>query len=132
MYTQYNACRYANHPSLAAIELLNEPQAPGVNLDSLKKYYKAGYDAVRKHTSSAYVIFSNRLSADAKELLSFAGGLSRVAIDVHYYNLYSDYFKSLSVQQNIDFIYNQRSSDLNAVASSNGPLVFVGKLYAVD
>ncbi|CAB4313820.1 unnamed protein product [Prunus armeniaca] len=79
------ASRYANHPALAAVELMNEPMAPGVNLDSLKNYYKAGYEAVRKHTSSAYVILSNRLGpADAKELLSFAGGLDRVAIDVHF------------------------------------------------
>ncbi|PQM36022.1 putative glucan 1 3-beta-glucosidase A [Prunus yedoensis var. nudiflora] len=125
------ASRYANHPALAAVELMNEPMAPGVNLDSLKNYYKAGYEAVRKHTSSAYVILSNRLGpADAKELLSFAGGLDRVAIDVHFYNLYSDTFNSFSVQQNVDFIYNQRASDLDAVTTSNGPLTFVGEWVA--
>ncbi|XP_048335964.2 probable glucan 1,3-beta-glucosidase A isoform X1 [Ziziphus jujuba] len=125
------AQRYGNNPSLAGIELMNEPFAPGVSLGTLIKYYQAGYDAVRKYTSSAYVILSNRLGpADSKELLSFAGGLSRVAIDVHYYNLYSDFFKTLDVQQNIDFIYNQRSSDLRAVTTSNGPLVFVGEWTA--
>ncbi|KAF3441031.1 hypothetical protein FNV43_RR19317 [Rhamnella rubrinervis] len=124
------ASRYAKHPSLAAIELMNEPLAPGVNLDSLKNYYKAGYDAVRKYTSSVYVIFSNRLAADSKELLSSAAGLNGVAIDVHYYSLFSDDFKKMNVQQNIDFIYNQRSSDLNAVTSSNGPLIFVGEWTA--
>lgn len=122
--------RYANNPALIAIELINEPLAPGVNLDTLKTYYKAGYDAVRKYTSTAYVILSNRLGpADSRELLSFASGLNRVVIDVHYYSLYSDFFKSLTVQQHIDYIYNQRSSDLGAVTTSNGPLSFVGKYY---
>ncbi|GMY11317.1 probable glucan 1,3-beta-glucosidase A [Fagus crenata] len=125
------AKRYANYPSLAAIELMNEPLAPGVTLDNLKNYYKAGYDAVQKYTPSAYVILSNRLgNADPKELLSFAGNLSHVVIDVHYYNLYSDQFSNMNVQQNIDYIYNQRASALKAVTTSNGPLSFVGEWTA--
>eukprot|EP00261_Vitis_vinifera_P017640 XP_010647401.1 PREDICTED: glucan 1,3-beta-glucosidase A [Vitis vinifera] len=125
------AARYANNPSLAAIELMNEPLAPGVTLNDLKKYYKAGYDAVRKYTSNAYVILSNRLGpADSKELLDFARSLNRVVIDVHYYSLFSDMFNNMNVQQNIDFIYNQRASDLSAVTTSNGPLSFVGEWTA--
>lgn len=120
--------RYADKPSLAAIELMNEPMAPGVNLDTLIKYYQAGYDAVRKHSENAYVILSNRLGpADSKELLSFASGLKRVVIDVHYYNLFSDSFNNMNPQQNIDYIYNQRASALTTVTTTNGPLSFVGK-----
>ncbi|GLT68851.1 hypothetical protein SLA2020_410470 [Shorea laevis] len=125
------AARYANHPSLAAIELMNEPTAPGVTLENLKSYYQKGYDAVRRHTSSAYVILSNRLGpADQKELLSFASGLSRVVLDVHYYSLFSDSFKNKNVQQNIDYIHNQRASDLTTVTTTNGPLSFVGEWTA--
>lgn len=120
--------RYAKSSSLVAIALLNEPLAPGVTLDSLKNYYQQGYSAVRKYTQNAYVILSNRLGpADSKELLSFASSLSRAVIDVHYYNLFSDSFKNLNVQQNIDYINNQRASALSAVATSNGPLSYVGK-----
>ncbi|KAJ6678006.1 GLUCAN 13-BETA-GLUCOSIDASE-RELATED [Salix viminalis] len=120
--------RYADKPGLAAIELMNEPMAPGVNLDTLKKYYQAGYDAVRKHSENAYVILSNRLGpADSKELLSFASGLKRVVIDVHYYNLFSDSFNSMNPQQNIEYIYNQRASALATVTTTNGPLSFIGE-----
>ncbi|KAL6222961.1 hypothetical protein ACLB2K_006351 [Fragaria x ananassa] len=125
------AARYAKNPAFAAIELINEPWAPLVTLGILKKYYKAGYDAVRKYTSSAYVILSNHLGPDdPKELLSFAQGLSKVVIDVHYYSMYSDMFNGHGVQQNIDFIYNQRGSDLAAVITTNGPLTFVGEWTA--
>ncbi|KAG5241777.1 glucan 1,3-beta-glucosidase [Salix suchowensis] len=120
--------RYADKPGLAAIELMNEPMAPGIDLDTLKKYYQAGYDAVRKHSENAYVILSNRLGpADSKELLSFASGLKRVAIDVHYYNLFSDSFNSMNPQQNIEYIYNQRASALATVTTTNGPLSFIGE-----
>ncbi|EEF29180.1 uncharacterized protein LOC8270690 [Ricinus communis] len=102
--------------------------APGVDLDTLIKYYEAGYNAVRKHTKDAYVILSNRLGdADAKELLSFASSLNQVAIDVHYYSLFTEVFSNMNVQQNIDYIYNQRSSDLSVVTTTNGPLSFVGE-----
>jgi len=104
---------------------MNEPQ--GVNLESLKSYYQAGYDAVRKHTSSAYVIMSNPLDRESKVLLSFAGAFNKVAIDVHYYNLFSDRFSNMNVQQNIDYVRKQRASDLSSLTTSDGPLIFVGK-----
>ncbi|MED6181441.1 hypothetical protein PIB30_019338 [Stylosanthes scabra] len=119
------AQRYGDRANLAAIELMNEPQR--VDLGSLQKYYKAGYDAVRKHTSNAYVIMSNPLDRDSKVLLSFAGGFNRVAIDVHYYNLFVPKFNTMNVKQNIDYVKNQRASDISSLTKSNGPLIFVGE-----
>ncbi|GMI67910.1 hypothetical protein HRI_000460300 [Hibiscus trionum] len=125
---EFLAARYGGRPGLAAIGLMNEPLAPGVTIDALTKYYKAGYDAVRKYTTNAYVILSARLGpADPKELYSLAGSMNRVAIDVHYYNLFSDTFKSMTVQENIDYINNQRASNLGYLISPNGPLVLVGE-----
>lgn len=90
--------RYANNPSLGAIELMNELVALGVNLDNLEKYFQAVYDAVRKYTSNTYVILSNWLEPiDPKELLSFGGKLNCVVINVHYYNIYSDMFSNMNV-----------------------------------
>lgn len=118
--------RYAKNRSLYAVELINEPLSPGVFLDIMTKYYRAGYNTVRKH-STAYVIMSKRLGpADPKELFPLASGFTRSVIDVHYYNLYSDSFKRMSVQQNIDFINTNRSVQLSQVTTSNGPLTFVG------
>ncbi|KAI3465087.1 hypothetical protein Pfo_021750 [Paulownia fortunei] len=125
------AKRYAGHPSLGAIELMNEPLAPGVTLDSLRKYYKAGYDAVRMYTASAYVILSNRLGeANCTELFPLAAGLNYSVIDVHYYNRYSDYFRRLNGQQNVDYVYEKRSKQLQEVTHDGGPLSFVGEWTA--
>ncbi|XP_043693518.1 probable glucan 1,3-beta-glucosidase A [Telopea speciosissima] len=123
--------RYAKNPSLLAVELINEPLAPGATLESLNKYYKAGYNAVRNHSSEAYVVLSNRIgSSDAKEFFPLASGLNGSVIDVHYYNLYSDMFSNMTVQQNIDFIHTNRSAQLNNITTSNGPLTFVGEWVA--
>lgn len=93
------------------------------------KYYKDGYDAVRRYTSVSYVIMSNRLSiANQTELLSFAGGFDGAVLDVHYYNLFSSKFDNLTVEQNIDLVRNNRSSELKAITNQNGrPLTSVGK-----
>ncbi|XP_059631412.1 probable glucan 1,3-beta-glucosidase A [Cornus florida] len=123
--------RYAKNPSLYAVELINEPLSPGASLESLNKYYSAGYEAVRKHSSTAYVVFSNRLGEhDPKEFFPLVSGLKGSVIDIHYYNLFSDIFNSMTVQQNIDFIYTNRSSQLSQVTTSNGPLIFVGEWVA--
>ncbi|KAF5940509.1 hypothetical protein HYC85_021676 [Camellia sinensis] len=120
--------KYANNPSLYAVELMNEPLSPGASLDSLNKYYSAGYNVVRKYSSMTYVIMSNRLGAiDPQELFPIASSLEGSVIDIHYYNLFSNSFNNMSVQQNIDFIYNNRSAQLNQVTTSNEPLTFIGE-----
>ncbi|XP_015885542.3 probable glucan 1,3-beta-glucosidase A [Ziziphus jujuba] len=125
------ASRYAKEPSLYAVELINEPLSPGVSLDAVNKYYKAGYDAVRRHSATAFVIFSNRLGPmDPTELFPLASGLSGTVIDVHYYNLFTEEFDNLTVQQNIDFVNTNRSAQLNLVTTANGPLTFVGEWVA--
>ncbi|KAF5942519.1 hypothetical protein HYC85_020161 [Camellia sinensis] len=107
--------QYADNPSLYAVELLNEPLSPKASLDSLIKYYKAGYEAVRKHSKTTYVILANRFGpADPKEFFPLASGLDdKVVIDVHYYNNFNYTFYGMNVKQNIDFIYSYRSSQLS-------------------
>ncbi|XP_030485345.2 probable glucan 1,3-beta-glucosidase A [Cannabis sativa] len=123
--------RYAKSPSLHAVELLNEPLSPSVKLETLTKYYKEAYKAIRRHSSTVYVIFSNRLgNIDARELFPLANGLNGIVIDVHYYNLFSSTFDNMTPQQNIDYIFTNRTSDLSYVTTSNGPLTFVGEWVA--
>ncbi|CAN1236083.1 Glucan 1,3-beta-glucosidase [Linum grandiflorum] len=119
--------RYAMSRSLYAVELINEPFSPGASLGMVEKYYKAGYEAVRRHSSTAYVVLSNRLGSDTepRELFTVASGLKGAVIDVHYYNLFSSVFDDFTVQQNVDFVNVNRSAELNHLTTSNGPLIFV-------
>ncbi|XP_006661724.2 uncharacterized protein LOC102701660 isoform X1 [Oryza brachyantha] len=124
------ASRYAKRASLLAIELLNEPLAPKVSLATLTKYYQEAYNVVRKYTLQAYVILQNRAYGDSMEILSFANSLFGAVIDVHYYNLYDSIFDNFTVEQNINFVRNNRSSELSTVTKQNGPLTFVGEWVA--
>ncbi|KAJ4701294.1 Glucan 1,3-beta-glucosidase like [Melia azedarach] len=119
------SARYAKNPSLYAVELINEPFSPGVSLESLTKYYKAGYDAVRKHSSTAFVVMSNRLGPmDPRELFPLANGLNRIVIDVHYYNLFTDTVNGMTVQQNIDFSQRNQESGVESSHHIKWPSYF--------
>ncbi|KAG8369154.1 hypothetical protein BUALT_Bualt15G0121800 [Buddleja alternifolia] len=56
--------------------------------------------------------------------------LARVAIDVHYYNLFSSMFNSFTVEQHIEYVNSNRSAQLSEITTSNGPLTFVGEWVA--
>lgn len=129
---EFLASRYAKSPSFLAMELMNEPLAPKTSFESLTKYYRDGYDAVRRHSSGAYVIMSNRLGTggNTTELLGFAGGFNGAVLDVHYYTVFNSMFDNFTVQQNIDFIRTNFSSDLGSITTQNGPLTFVGEWVA--
>lgn len=127
MLISFAHCRYAKHPSLLGIELLNEPSAALVPLDTLVSYYKQGYKTVRKYSSTAYVIFCQRIgNADPLELYQANLGDSYTVIDLHYYNLFDTFFVNMSSIDNIQYIYKSRETQLQALNGANGPLVFIG------
>lgn len=113
---------------MLGIELLNEPSAPAVPLDTLISYYKQGYQIVRKHSSSAYVIICQRIgNADPMELYQANIGSHNLVLDLHFYNLFDTFFVNKSAEDNIQYIYKSREGQLQALNNSNGPLVFIGK-----
>ncbi|XP_034690767.1 probable glucan 1,3-beta-glucosidase A isoform X2 [Vitis riparia] len=125
---EFLASRYGKHPTLLGIELLNEPSAASVSLDLLVSYYKQGYQIVRKYSSEAYVIVCQRIGiADPSELFQADIGSYNLVVDLHYYNLFDNFFVNMNPLDNIQFIYNSRETQLQALNRANGPLVFIGE-----
>ncbi|KAL6568879.1 hypothetical protein OROHE_003620 [Orobanche hederae] len=128
---EFLVARYAKRPSLLAMDLLSDPFARGISLRTISKFYKAGYSVVRKHSQTAYVVLSNRLGPiKPRELLNLTKGMTNSVIGVHYFNLFSPAFSNFTVQQNIDYIYKNRTAQLKELTTPNGPLVFVGEWVA--
>lgn len=126
---KFNLCRYGKHPALLGIELLNEPSAASVSLDILVSYYKQGYQIVRKYSSRAYVIVCQRIgNADPSELFQAGIGYYNLVVDLHYYNLFDNFFVNMNPSDNLQFIYKSRETQLQSLNSANGPLVFIGKI----
>lgn len=119
--------RYAEHPSLLGIELLNEPFAWTVPLDILVSYYRQGYQIVREYSPTAYVIVCQRIGdADPIEIYQANIGSTNLVVDLHYYNLFDTFFVNMTAEDNIQFIYKSRETQLQALSSRNGPLTFIG------
>lgn len=111
---------------------MNEPSAATVPLDTLVSYYKQGYQVVRKYSSTAYVIICQRIgNADPLELFQANVGSHNIVVDLHYYNLFDNFFVNMNPTDNIQFIYKSRETQLQALNSANGPLVFIGKAGAL-
>ncbi|XP_039038716.1 uncharacterized protein LOC120176343 [Hibiscus syriacus] len=91
------------------------------------KYYKAGYAAIRRHWDRFHGHVQSVGPMKPRELFRMSSVLRGSVIDVHYYNLFEDKFNNLTVQQNTDFIYHNRSLQLNQRTTSNGSLTFVGE-----
>ncbi|XP_056172829.1 probable glucan 1,3-beta-glucosidase A isoform X2 [Syzygium oleosum] len=121
---EFLTSRYTKSPSLYAVDLLNEPLAEILPLETVTKYYRAGHNAVRKHSPTAYVIMSRVLGASGPELLlPVASGLDRTVVDTHNYVLFRTKFDT--IQDNLDFIYKDKRAQLDRLATPDGPLTFV-------
>jgi len=81
--------RYAGHPSLLGIELLNEPH-PKIRTAILKKYYKASYKIIRKNCGpDVWVVFSDSFKPHRWAWHLWASKYPRVYIDTHQYQAYT-------------------------------------------
>lgn len=63
--------RYSKSPAFFGIGLMNEPNADGVSLPSLMKYYLLGYAIVRRYSPCAYVGIMPRIGRDVAEFRNF-------------------------------------------------------------
>ncbi|KAI3852305.1 hypothetical protein MKX03_018950 [Papaver bracteatum] len=125
---EFLASKYGSDPALLGIELLNEPFSPEVPFDKLQKYYQDGYDIVRKYSSTAYVIMCQLIGpGDPADIYNANTGKTNVVLDLHHYNIFEDKFKNMSPQENIDFLYNTRKTQIDSFNSADGPSVFIGE-----
>ncbi|MCL7034587.1 hypothetical protein MKW94_006640, partial [Papaver nudicaule] len=123
------ATKYGSDPALLGIDLLNNPKVP---FHTLKKYYKDGYDIVRNHSSTAYVIMCQLMGNDSinpapADLYNANIGKSKVVLDLHYYNVHNSIFENMSAEQNVNYLYNIRKTEMNSLNAVDGPLIFIGE-----
>lgn len=67
-------------------------------------------------------------NADPSELFQANIGFNNLVVDLHYYNLFDNFFVNMNPSDNIQFIYKSRETQLQTLNSANGPLVFIGEI----
>ncbi|KAI3852318.1 hypothetical protein MKX03_018963 [Papaver bracteatum] len=131
---EFLASKYRNDSALLGIDLLSEPHSPDVPFKTLQKYYNDGYNILRKHSATAYVIMcqltsDNGANPDPAVLYNAntGKGKSNIVVDLHYYNLNPSIFNNMSLQENINYLYATRKTQIKSLNVANGPLVFIGE-----
>ena len=100
--------------------------ASDVPIDILKSYYRRGYAIVRNY-SDTYVVLCQLLGAGASDFVDLGTEFQNAILDLHYYNVFGSNFADLSVQENIDYINNNRRNEIESLnQNGNGLLTFVG------
>nr|GMC77000.1 probable glucan 1,3-beta-glucosidase A [Ipomoea batatas] len=122
---EFLAARYAKKPSLYSIGLMNEPTM-WISAETLMWYYSAAYEAVRRHSSTAYVVMPIRMGApNVTELLPFVTQFERAVIEAHLYSV-----QHWTVDEAMNDVYTHSKETLSAVTTSDGPLSFVAEWVA--
>lgn len=78
--------RYAKHPALLGIEVVNEPT--GYEIGGLHKFYKNSYDAIRQHDKDVWVIAYAHNADRAAGMTSY--DLHNFVLDKHEYACFGD------------------------------------------
>ena len=96
------AQRYARHPGLGAISLLNEPQND-VPASILLEYYQAGYEVVRKYCPERVAVIME--AHQNPRLAQFHGKLkgTNIVTDTHYYHIFWQEQLRLELNEHIAF-----------------------------
>lgn len=96
------AQRYADHPALGGISLLNEPDND-IPASMLLEYYQAGYELVRKHCPERVAVIAE--AHQNPRLAQFHGKLkgTNIITDAHYYQCFWPEHKRLEIHEHIAF-----------------------------
>lgn len=96
------AQRYANHPGLAGISLLNEPDN-AVPASMLLEYYQAGYEIVRKYNGEQVAVIAE--AHQNPRMSQFHGKLrgTNIITDVHYYQSFWQEHIRLELHEHIAY-----------------------------
>jgi glucan 1,3-beta-glucosidase len=89
---------HAAHPAVAAIELLNEPMGPNLNMDTVRQFYNDGWGNL-KGSKVAVVIH------DAFEGVTswngYGSGMWSLMVDTHHYEIFDQGSVSMSINDHV-------------------------------
>lgn len=91
---------FANHPAVAAIELLNEPMGPQLDMNVVKQFYYDGWGNLR-NSPVAVTVHDAFMGVTTWNDNYFGAGLSNLVLDTHHYEVFSSGELQQNVQQHI-------------------------------
>ncbi|KAK4554199.1 hypothetical protein LTR86_008727 [Recurvomyces mirabilis] len=86
---------HASHPAVAAIELVNEPLGPSLDMDTVRQFYMDGWGAL--DGSNVAVTFHDAFEG-VNAWNDWGNGMWALLLDTHHYEVFDDGQLQMSVQ----------------------------------
>ena len=89
---------HASHPAVAAIELLNEPLGPALDMDTVRQFYMDGWGNLKN--SDVAVTFHDAFEG-VNSWNSWGSGMWALLLDTHHYEIFDSGSLALGISQHI-------------------------------
>ena len=89
---------HASHPAVAAIELLNEPMGPSLNMDTVRQFYMDGWGNLEG--SHVAVTFHDAFEG-VNSWNDWGSGMWALMLDTHHYEIFDNSALQMGVQQHV-------------------------------
>jgi len=89
---------HANHPAVAAIELLNEPMGPSLDMNVVRQFYMDGWGNLRD--SPVAVTFHDAFEG-VNSWNDWGSGMWSLLLDTHHYEIFDDNAVSMGIGEHI-------------------------------
>jgi len=123
------AQRYGNHSALYGFCFLNEPN--GMDIGKLQDYYNRAYAAVRKHSADSVIVINPLINGESgveDHWINFGKGMTRLAMDLHYYSCFGGGPDQTNPDGAIGYINYDRKNQISTFASRNpGKKMLIGE-----
>jgi aryl-phospho-beta-D-glucosidase BglC (GH1 family) len=123
------AQRYGNHSALYGFCFLNEPN--GMDIPKLQDYYNRAYAAVRKHSADSVIVINPLINGESgveDHWINFGQGMTRLAMDLHYYSCFGGGPDQTNPDGAIGYINYDRKNQISTFASRNpGKKMLIGE-----
>lgn len=110
--------RYGSRKSLLGIEALNEPRWD-VPMRTLFDYYERAYDVLEANLhDNAYIVFHDGFRPHEMASRLAGKGFRNTVLDMHMYQVFSDEYIGMSLEEHIEHAAHQWSEQLATVSKS--------------
>lgn len=89
---------HASHPAVAAIQLLNEPLGPNLNMDTVRQFYMDGWGNLRD--SGVAVTFHDAFQG-VTSWNSWGSGMWNLLLDTHHYEIFDTSAVAMSIDDHV-------------------------------
>ncbi|CAI7777472.1 unnamed protein product, partial [Closterium sp. NIES-53] len=134
-FVTWLADRYGTDPMWLGMGLLNEPVVPGANgyagvdLEDMRGYYSAAFNAIRARCLCCFVAMEGRVGSNFGDVMWHMSDVwhNNVILEQHIYEVFGNFFSSKGVDWEIEYAHTTRKDNIIAFQQKVGRQLLVGE-----